>query len=144
MTVNFISHPKYFLFAENVCFQYLRVTFRIHRNNFNRENCGVSNVNFRKMLRENLKKGNVLEETGNLQLIGNIAIIQCKVSEMKRLGCRNIKLMVLVAAPEGIKAVTESHPDVDIYAGAVDSHLNERGYIVPGLGDAGDRIFGTK
>ena len=60
------------------------------------------------------------------------------------MGRRNIKLMVLVAAPEGIKAVTEAHPDVDIYAGAVDSHLNERGYIVPGLGDAGDRIFGTK
>ena len=66
------------------------------------------------------------------------------IDEMKKLGCRNIKLMVLVAAPEGIKAVTEAHPDVDIYAGAVDSHLNERGYIVPGLGDAGDRIFGTK
>ena len=53
-------------------------------------------------------------------------------------------LMVLLAAPEGIQAVREAHPDVDIYCGAVDSHLNEHGYIVPGLGDAGDRIFGTK
>ena len=54
------------------------------------------------------------------------------------------KLMVLVAAPEGIKFLQEKHPDVDIYAGALDDHLNEKGYIVPGLGDAGDRIFGTK
>ena len=66
------------------------------------------------------------------------------ITEMKKLGCKAIKLMVLVAAPEGVKMVQESHPDVDIYAGALDSHLNERGYIVPGLGDAGDRIFGTK
>ena len=66
------------------------------------------------------------------------------ITEMKNRGCKHIKLMVLVAAPEGIKAVQAEHPDVDIYCGAVDSHLNERGYIVPGLGDAGDRIFGTK
>ena len=63
---------------------------------------------------------------------------------MKEYGCRNIKLMVLVAAPEGIERMQKDHPDVDIYCGAVDDHLNERGYIVPGLGDAGDRIFGTK
>ena len=66
------------------------------------------------------------------------------IDEMKKLGCTNIKLMVLVAVPEGIERVHSKHPDVDIYCGAVDSHLNERGYIVPGLGDAGDRIFGTK
>ncbi len=66
------------------------------------------------------------------------------ITEMKNRGCQHIKLMVLVAAPEGVKAVQDEHPDVDIYCGAVDSHLNERGYIVPGLGDAGDRIFGTK
>ncbi len=66
------------------------------------------------------------------------------VAEMKKRGCKNIKLMILVAAPQGIDAVLAEHPDVDIYAGAVDSHLNEHGYIVPGLGDAGDRIFGTK
>ena len=66
------------------------------------------------------------------------------ISEMKKRGCKNIKLMVLVAAPEGIRCIREKHPDVNIYCGAVDEKLNERGYIVPGLGDAGDRIFGTK
>ena len=66
------------------------------------------------------------------------------IGEMKKRGCKHIKLMVLVAAPEGIKFLQEKHPDVDIYAGALDDHLNEKGYIVPGLGDAGDRIFGTK
>ena len=66
------------------------------------------------------------------------------ISEMKKRGCKHIKLMVLVAAPEGIKCIRERHPDVNIYCGAVDEKLNDRGYIVPGLGDAGDRIFGTK
>ena len=66
------------------------------------------------------------------------------ITEMKKRGCKNIKLMVLVAAPEGIKAVQDAHEDVHIYCGALDKCLNERGYIVPGLGDAGDRIFGTK
>ena len=63
---------------------------------------------------------------------------------IKEYGCTNIKLMVLLAAPEGIERIQKNHPDVDIYCGAVDGHLNEKGYIVPGLGDAGDRIFGTK
>ena len=63
---------------------------------------------------------------------------------MKEYGCTNIKLMVLLAAPEGIARIQTEHPDVEIYCGALDSHLNEQGYIVPGLGDAGDRIFGTK
>ena len=63
---------------------------------------------------------------------------------MKEYGCTNIKLMVLLAAPEGIQRIQRSHPDVDIYCGAVDEKLNDKGYIVPGLGDAGDRIFGTK
>lgn len=66
------------------------------------------------------------------------------IAEMKKRGCTNIKLMVLVAAPEGIKCIQDLHPDVDIYCGALDEKLNEHGYIVPGLGDAGDRIFGTK
>lgn len=66
------------------------------------------------------------------------------IDEMKRRGCEHIKLMVLVAAPEGIACIQKAHPDVDIYAGAVDEKLNSAGYIVPGLGDAGDRIFGTK
>ena len=62
----------------------------------------------------------------------------------KEYGCKYITLMDIIAAPEGIKAVTEEHPDVDIYVAAVDQCLNDHGYIVPGLGDAGDRIFGTK
>ncbi|NLW65725.1 MAG: uracil phosphoribosyltransferase [Clostridiales bacterium] len=63
---------------------------------------------------------------------------------MKEYGCDHIKLMCLIGAPEGVKKVQEEHPDVDIYIAALDDHLNEHGYIVPGLGDAGDRIFGTK
>lgn len=62
---------------------------------------------------------------------------------LKNRNCHSIRLMCLLGAPEGIKAVQERHPDVDIYIAAVDSHLNDHGYIVPGLGDAGDRIFGT-
>ncbi|MDO6355817.1 uracil phosphoribosyltransferase [Caloramator sp. CAR-1] len=63
---------------------------------------------------------------------------------LKEKGARNIKLMCLIAAPEGIEAVLKAHPDVEIFVAAVDERLNEHGYIVPGLGDAGDRIFGTK
>ena len=66
------------------------------------------------------------------------------ITELKKRGCSNIKLMVLLSAPEGFKCVQENHPDVDIYTGTIDECLNEHGYIVPGLGDAGDRIFGTK
>ncbi|MDV0431302.1 uracil phosphoribosyltransferase [Lactiplantibacillus sp. DA1] len=63
---------------------------------------------------------------------------------LKKRGASNIKFMCLVAAPEGVKALREAHPDIDIYTAALDDHLNEDGYIVPGLGDAGDRLFGTK
>ena len=63
---------------------------------------------------------------------------------LKDRGCTNIRLMCLLGAPEGIAEVQKQHPDVDIYIGAVDEKLNDHGYIVPGLGDAGDRIFGTK
>lgn len=63
---------------------------------------------------------------------------------LKDKGGENIKLVCLIAAPEGVKMVQEKHPDVDIYVAAIDEKLNEHGYIVPGLGDAGDRIFGTK
>ncbi len=66
------------------------------------------------------------------------------VELLKGYGCKHIKLMNILAAPEGIAAMQKAHPDVDIYVAAVDDHLNEHGYIVPGLGDAGDRIFGTK
>ncbi len=63
---------------------------------------------------------------------------------LKQRGCKNIRLMCLVAAPEGVKKVQDTHPDVKIYVAALDRCLNENAYIVPGLGDAGDRIFGTK
>ncbi len=66
------------------------------------------------------------------------------INQIKALGGKKIKFMCLVAAPEGVKAMQEKHPDVDIYCASLDKCLNERGYIVPGLGDAGDRIFGTK
>ena len=63
---------------------------------------------------------------------------------LKKHGCKNIIMMNIIGCPEGIKAVTEAHPDVDLYLAAGDEKLNEHAYIVPGLGDAGDRIFGTK
>ena len=63
---------------------------------------------------------------------------------IKNYGCKNIKLMNIIAAPEGVERVRKDHPDVDIYVAAVDEKLNDHAYIVPGLGDAGDRIFGTK
>lgn len=66
------------------------------------------------------------------------------IDMIKKRGAKNIKLCCLVGAPEGVKVVEAAHPDVDIYLCALDDHLNEKGYIVPGLGDAGDRIFGTK
>lgn len=66
------------------------------------------------------------------------------ISTLKSKGAHQIKLMSIIAAPEGIKRVQEAHPDVEIVVAAVDSHLNDHGYIVPGLGDAGDRIYGTK
>lgn len=65
------------------------------------------------------------------------------INMLKKAGCTHIKAIVLVAAPEGVKATLDAHPDVEIYTAALDSHLNEKGYIVPGLGDAGDKIFGT-
>lgn len=66
------------------------------------------------------------------------------ITLLKQKGAKNIKLMCLISAPEGLKYVTERHPDVEIFTAAIDEKLNEHGYIVPGLGDAGDRLFGTK
>ena len=63
---------------------------------------------------------------------------------LKKYGCRNIKMMNIIAAPEGVARIEADHPDVEFYVAALDDHLNDHGYIVPGLGDAGDRIFGTK
>lgn len=66
------------------------------------------------------------------------------IQMLKDKGCKNIHFMCIIAAPEGVKAMQEAHPDVDLYIGALDEKLNDHSYIVPGLGDAGDRIFGTK
>ncbi len=66
------------------------------------------------------------------------------IQMLKEKGVKNIRFMCIIAAPEGLEKMKAEHPDVDIYAGALDEHLNDHGYIVPGLGDAGDRIFGTK
>ena len=66
------------------------------------------------------------------------------IQMLKDRGCKKIHFMCILAAPEGVKAMEEAHPDVDMYIGALDEKLNDHGYIVPGLGDAGDRIFGTK
>lgn len=66
------------------------------------------------------------------------------ITFLKQYGCKHIRLMNIIAAPDGIEVIQREHPDVDVYVAAVDDHLNDHGYIVPGLGDAGDRIFGTK
>lgn len=69
---------------------------------------------------------------------------EAAITMLKQKGVKNIRFMCIIAAPEGVEALKKAHPDVDIYIGALDDHLNEHKYIVPGLGDAGDRIFGTK
>ena len=66
------------------------------------------------------------------------------INQLKKHGCKNIRFLCIIAAPEGLARLVKEHPDVDITVGQLDDHLNEIGYIVPGLGDAGDRIFGTK
>ena len=66
------------------------------------------------------------------------------IESLKKRGAKSIKLMTIVAAPEGVELIKKNHPDVDIYMAALDEKLDEKGYIVPGLGDAGDRLFGTK
>ncbi len=66
------------------------------------------------------------------------------INMLKEKGCENIRFLCIIAAPEGVRAMQEAHPDVDLYIGALDDRLDENSYIVPGLGDAGDRIFGTK
>ncbi|MGG0656539.1 uracil phosphoribosyltransferase [Rummeliibacillus pycnus] len=66
------------------------------------------------------------------------------INSLKKRGAKNIKFMCLIAAPEGVQAIQEQHPDIDVYIASLDEKLNDHGYIVPGLGDAGDRLFGTK
>ena len=72
----------------------------------------------------------------------NSAIEACRI--VKEAGCKSVRLVCLIAAPEGVEAMQQAHPDVDIYLANLDEKLNDHGYIVPGLGDAGDRLFGTK
>ncbi len=66
------------------------------------------------------------------------------INVIKRAGAKSVKLVCIIAAPEGVEAVQKTHPDVDIFIAAIDEKLNDHGYIIPGLGDAGDRLFGTK
>ena len=96
---------------------------------------------FAKFPDKDLKEGIVLVLDPMLAT-GGSAI--AAVDMIKKRGAKNIKMVCLVGAPEGVKAFEEAHPDVDLYLAALDDHLNEHGYIVPGLGDAGDRIYGTK
>lgn len=94
-----------------------------------------------------VKTANEIEERVALILDPMLATggtLLATIETLKRSGCRTIKGLFLVAAPEGIKKITDAHPDVDIYVASVDERLNEVGYILPGLGDAGDKIFGTK
>ena len=70
--------------------------------------------------------------------------VSAAVTRLKAHGAKQLRLMTLLSAPEGIKTFTEAHPDVPVWTAAIDSHLNDHGYIIPGLGDAGDRMFGTK
>ena len=76
-------------------------------------------------------------------LRGVLHALRCIADVLKRWGVKKIKFVGLIGAPEGIKVMQDKHPDIDIYLAAIDDHLNERAYIVPGLGDAGDRQFGT-
>lgn len=94
-----------------------------------------------------VKTANEIEERIALILDPMLATggtLLATIETLKRAGCKKIKGLFLVAAPEGIKRVTEAHPDVDIYVASIDDRLNEVGYILPGLGDAGDKIFGTQ
>ncbi|MDR2319445.1 MAG: uracil phosphoribosyltransferase [Pseudomonas sp.] len=77
-------------------------------------------------------------------MLATVGSMVSTIDLLKKAGCKEIRAMVLVAAPEGIEVVEKAHPDVQIYTASIDQRLNEHGYIVPGLGDAGDKIFGTK
>lgn len=89
----------------------------------------------------NIHKANILILDPMLATGGSANLT---INKIKKWGAKNIKLICLVAAPEGKKLILKNHPDVNIFAVALDKKLNEKGYIIPGLGDAGDRIFGTK
>ena len=90
--------------------------------------------------------GNLDERTALIvdPMLATAGSMIATASLLKRRGCRDVRALVLVAAPEGVRALDAAHPDVRCWTAAIDSHLNELGYIIPGLGDAGDKIFGTK
>ena len=110
------------------------------------------------MANEEIKKGGISVETAHIFpvikkwlysekdiFLREIVSNACDaITKLKEKGCQNIVAMCLVSAPEGVAAVQKAHPDVDIYTAALDEKLNDHCYIVPGLGDAGDRLFGTK
>jgi uracil phosphoribosyltransferase len=77
-------------------------------------------------------------------MLATAGTLVATVDMLKAAGCKRIKGLFLVAAPEGLKRIEASHPDIEIYTASIDERLNEHGYILPGLGDAGDKIFGTK
>jgi uracil phosphoribosyltransferase len=77
-------------------------------------------------------------------MLATAGTLVATVDMLKAAGCRRIKGLFLVAAPEGLKRIEAAHPDIEIYTASIDERLNEQGYILPGLGDAGDKIFGTK
>jgi uracil phosphoribosyltransferase len=98
-------------------------------------------VNYYVKLAKNIKQRTALILDPMLATGGTLL---ATIELLKKAGCKKIRGLFIVGAPEGIKRVEEKHPDVDIYLASVDEKLNEIGYILPGLGDAGDKIFGTK
>ena len=103
----------------------------------------LENVRAKSPLVHNITNYVTVNDVANVLLATGGSLI-ATIDLLKKRGCKRILSLNLVCAPEGIKRVEEAHPDVDIYTAAVDSHLDEHGYIIPGLGDAGDRIFGTR
>ena len=94
--------------------------------------------------RRNWQPPNQLTEAERAQVLATANSAIMAVDKLKRAGANNLRFVCLLAAPEGVENFTKAHPDVPIVTAAIDSHLNENGYIVPGLGDAGDRMYGTK
>lgn len=105
-----------------------------------RDECSLQPVHYYAKVPSGLEQSTVVVVDPMLATGGSL-VLACRM--LKERGARDIRAVSLIAAPEGIKAMAEAHPEIPIYAAAVDSHLNSKGYIVPGLGDAGDRQFGT-
>ncbi|WP_395479718.1 uracil phosphoribosyltransferase [Candidatus Curculioniphilus buchneri] len=106
-----------------------------------RDNITLTPVSYFQKLVSHIEKRMALVVDPMLATGGSMIVT---IDLLKKSGCSSIKVLVLVAAPEGIVALEKAHPDVELYIAAIDNGLNEKGYIIPGLGDAGDKIFGTK